>query len=116
RGIYWSVYGGDTVNLSQKLTIDLGIRWDLSPPFVEKFDHLSFLDPVGPNPDAGNRPGRLAFAGSTGGPASFGARHPERTWYRGFAPRVGIAYSWTPKTVVRTGYGIFYQQAYYPGW
>lgn len=34
----------------------------------------------------------------------------------GFAPRLGIAYAVTPKTVVRTGYGIFYSQAFHPGW
>ena len=57
-----------------------------------KDDHLSFFDPVGPNPGAANRPGRLAFAGTEWGDASFGKRHPEETWYRGFAPRVGIAF------------------------
>jgi hypothetical protein len=63
-----------------------------------------------------NLPGRLAFAGTKWGAASFGRRHPENTYYRAFAPRLGIAYSATPKTVVRTGYGIFYNQAFYPGW
>jgi hypothetical protein len=85
-------------------------------PSVEKWDRTSFFDLFGPNPAAGGRPGRLAFAGSGYGAASFGDRHPEETFHKGFAPRLGIAYSLSPKTVIRTGYGLFYAQAYYPGW
>jgi hypothetical protein len=113
---YLSLHLGDTWKLTHKLTIDLGIRWDRSTPTLEKYNHLSFLDPLGANPGAGGRLGRLAFAGTQWGSASFGARYPEKVWNRGFAPRVGLAYAINPKTVVRTGYGIFYQQAYYPGW
>src|SRR2546421_11480217 len=58
---------------------------------------------------------RSAFAGTKWGAASFGDRHPEKTWFRGFGPRVSLAYSLTPKTVIRTGYGIIFTQAYYPG-
>src|SRR5262249_1348772 len=50
------------------------------------------------------------------GEASYGARYPEKIYYHAFAPRVGFAYSATPKTVVRAGYGIFYSQAFYPNW
>src|SRR5205823_9776522 len=35
---------------------------------------------------------------------------------KGFGPRLGIAYSFSPKSVVRAGYGIFYAPAFYPGW
>ncbi len=116
RTKYWSTYFGDTWKATPKLSINYGLRWDLSPPTEEKYNNLSFFDPVGPNPGAGNRPGRLTFAGTKWGAASFGRRTPETTWHRAFAPRLGIAYSLTPKTVIRTGYGIFFQQAYYPGW
>jgi hypothetical protein len=71
---------------------------------------------LGPNPGAEGRRGRLAFAGTEWGEASFGRRHPEETFNRGFAPRLGIAYSPGPRTVVRAGYGLFYTQAFYPGW
>src|SRR4029453_12559491 len=37
-------------------------------------------------------------------------------WYGGFAPRLGGVYSLNDKTVVRAGWGIFYTQAFYPGW
>ncbi len=76
---------------------------------------MSFFD-WGPNPDAGNRPGRLAFAGDNWGAASAGVDYPEQLWNGGWGPRIGIAYALNDKTVIRTGYGIFYTQAFYPGW
>jgi hypothetical protein len=116
RGDQWNLNAGDTWKATPKLSVTYGLRWDVARPSVEKFNRLSFFDPLGANPGAGNRPGRLAFAGNKWGSASFGREHPEHTWYSGFAPRVGVAYSWTPKSVVRAGYGIFYTQAFYPGW
>ena len=61
-------------------------------------------------------PGRIAFAGDDYGEASYGARYPEKDWYGGFAPRLGTVYSLNDKTVLRGGWGIFYTQAFYPGW
>jgi hypothetical protein len=110
------VHGGDTWRASADLTINYGLRYDVFTPFREKFNRLSFFDPVGANPGAGGRPGRLAFAGDDYGAASFGREFPEETWKKGFAPRLGIAYSWDSKTVVRAGYGVFFTQAFYPGW
>lgn|GEM_PF-590817 len=109
-------HGGDTWKLTSKLTVNYGLRWDVFTPFREKFNRFSFLDPVGANPGAGGRPGRLAFAGDDYGQASFGRDTPEETWRKGFAPRFGIAYSWDQKTVIRAGYGVFFTQAFYPGW
>lgn len=106
---------GDTWKATQKLSINYGIRYDKFTPSIEKYDRLSFFD-FGSNPAAGGRPGRLAFSGSKYGPASAGVRHPEKDWSSGFSPRLGIAYAMNDKTVIRTGYGIFYTQAFYPGW
>src|SRR5260370_1869250 len=49
-------------------------------------------------------------------PACYGAQYPEKPWRRGFAPRLSVAYSYDQKTVVRAGYGVFFTQAFYPGW
>ena len=98
-----ALYGGDTRKATPKLSRNYGLRWDVIQPVVEMNDTFSFFDPVGTNPGAGNRPGRLAFAGTKCGSASFGRRHPEFTYYRAFAPRLGFAYSWNSKTVVRGG-------------
>jgi hypothetical protein len=123
RSDYYILHFGDTWKATPKLSINYGLRWDTMTPARELFNQHSFFDPNGANPAAGGLPGRLAFAGTgslaTGlsyGSAAYGERHPEKTWWKGFAPRLGIAYSATPKTVVRAGYGIFYTQAFYPGW
>jgi hypothetical protein len=112
----YGFFGGDTWKATQKLSVTLGLRWDVFTPSVEENNQTSFFDPTGPNPGAGNRPGRLAFAGSKWGAASYGSDAPEKTYYKAFAPRVGLAYAVMPGTVIRTGYGIFFEQAYYPGW
>jgi len=112
----WILHAGDTWRLNAKLTLDYGLRWDYYSPSSEKYDRLSFFDPTGANPGAGGLPGRLAFAGDSYGAASFGDRYPEKDWYGGLAPRLGAIYSLNEKTVLRGGWGIFYTQAFYPGW
>lgn len=105
---------GDTWKVTPRLSFNFGLRWDVFTPAVEKYDRLSFFDPTLPNPAAGGRLGALAFAGEF--EERTGRRHPEETWYKGLAPRLGLAWSPDEKTVVRTGYGIFIHQAYCPGW
>jgi hypothetical protein len=116
RGPTFNFHVGDTWKATPSLSIDYGVRWDLAYPTHDLFNHLAFLDPVGANPGADDRPGRLAFAGTQYGAASYGRAYPEHNWYRAVAPRVGFAYRVRPKTVARAGYGIFFAQNYYPGW
>ena len=59
----WIFHAGDTWRVNDKLTLDYGLRWDYYSPSSEKYDVLSFFDPIGANPGAGGRLGRLAFAG-----------------------------------------------------
>ena len=116
RQIVWAIHANDSWRMTTKLTLNYGLRWDYYTPSREKYDHFSFVDLVGSNPGANGLPGRLAFAGSGYGKASYGAPYPEEPWHKGFAPRLSIAYAYDPKTVVRAGYGIFFGQAFYPGW
>ena len=112
----YGLFAGDTWKATQKLSLTLGLRWDVFTPSVEANNQTSFFDPTGANPGAGGRPGRLAFAGTKWGDASYGSDAPEKTYYKAFGPRIGLAYALNPETVIRAGYGIFYEQAYYPGW
>ncbi|MPY90716.1 MAG: hypothetical protein GEU99_22705 [Luteitalea sp.] len=112
----WVVHAGDTWRIGNKLTLDYGLRWDYFSPSREKYDRFSFFDPDGANPSAGGRPGRLAFAGDGYGAASYGAPYPEEPWYGGLAPRLGAVYALNEKTNVRAGWGVFFTQAFYPGW
>ena len=61
-------------------------------------------------------PAAWCFAGNKWGDASAGVRYPENLWHGAFAPRIGFAYRLNDKTVIRSGYGLFYTQAFYPGW
>jgi len=112
----WAFHAGDTWRIGSKLTFDYGLRWDYFSPSSEKYDRMSFFDPLGANPGAGGRLGRLAFAGDSASGAGYGARYPEDDWYGGFAPRLGAVYRLNDKTVLRSGWGLFYQKAFYPGW
>ncbi len=122
RQYAYGVHAGDSWRLNPKLTLNYSLRWDYISPFKEKFNHLSFFDPNGINPgltlggQAVSLPGRLAFAGKGYGAASYGSDFPERPFKSALAPRVGFAYTLNDKTVVRAGYGIYYGQAFYPGW
>ncbi|HLY16873.1 MAG TPA: TonB-dependent receptor [Bryobacteraceae bacterium] len=111
----YSLHVGDTWKATPKLTLNYGVRWDKFSPTFESNNYLSFFS-FAPNPGAGNLPGSLAFAGNNWGAASAGVRYPENEWNGGVAPRVGVAYAVSDKTVVRAGYGLFYTQAFYPGW
>ena len=118
RQTVWALHANDSWKMTSKLTLNYGVRWDYYTPSREKYNHFSFIDLVGANPDG--IPGRLAFAGNNGAcqaqSSCFGAPYPEKPWHKGFAPRLGVAYAWDQKTVVRAGYGIFFGQAFYPGW
>ncbi len=112
----WIFHAGDTWNATSKLTLNYGLRWDYYSPSTEKYDRLAFFDPNGVNPSAGGRLGSLAYAGTGWGEASYGARYPETDWYGGIAPRLGATYALNTKTLIRAGWGLFYDRAYYPGW
>ncbi len=119
RQIGWAAHIGDDWRFTPKLTLSYGIRWDTISPSYEKSNHLSFFDPTGLNAGAvgpnGPLKGSLAFAGTKYGAASFGKRFPEVQQYN-WAPRLGLAYAFDTKTVIRAGYGIYVGQAFYPGW
>lgn len=110
----FALHFSDTWKVTSRLSLNYGLRWDLFTPAVEKHDRLSFFDPTLPNPGAGGRLGALAFVPEF--EQRMGRRHPEETWRGGFAPRVGAAWTFDDKTVIRAGYGIFIHQAYCPGW
>jgi hypothetical protein len=89
-------YGGDSWQVSSKLTLNLGVRWEFYPPATPPFPGLFS------NYDANNN--TLVIAGVGGNPSNLGMK----TRYNYFAPRVGLAYRLTEKTVIRAGFGTSY--------
>lgn len=103
----FSLYGQDSYKFSSRLTLNYGIRYDLDLPATEAFNRFSAVDPTLPNPGAGNIVGAYTYFGT--GTGRNGRKRPQDTYHKAFGPRVGFAYSINSKTVMRGGYGIFYE-------
>jgi hypothetical protein len=100
-------YAQDSWKISRKLTFDYGVRYDYSTYLREQYGRQPDLSFTTPNPAPGlsNRLGAMIFEGNLPGHCncSYAKNYP-----LGFAPRLGLAYQITPKTVFRTGFGIVY--------
>ena len=103
----FSFFGQDTYKLTPRLTLNYGLRYDIDLPAREAQDRFSAVDPTLPNPGAGGILGAYTYFGS--GPGRNGKTRLQDTYTKAFGPRLGFAYSINDKTVLRGGYGIFYQ-------
>jgi len=103
-----SFWAQDDFKVTSKLTLNLGVRWDLFGSIHEQHDQWTWLNPSGANLNTGNY-GTLSFAGGslTNSPYS-GLHSPSAMWYKNIGPRVGLAYSVDSKTVIRASYGVVY--------
>jgi hypothetical protein len=112
--IYNAFYADDTFRVNNKLTLNLGIRYDLQGPWSERFNRLSYFNPASPswlaNPGAAGLPDVPGLPGLKGDVSlvSPGTRTAIPRKKDEFAPRIGFAYSFDPKTVIRAGYGVFW--------
>ncbi len=103
---YKALFIQDEWHVSQKLSLSLGLRWEANTPPYDKSDRYSNFSPTLPNPDAGNLPGALIFSGN--GPNTCNCRTTVNPWNKGFSPRLGYAYQITPKLVMRSSLGLYY--------
>ncbi len=106
--IYRAVYFADSWHATNKLTLNLGLRYDLQGPWSERFNRLSYFDPAATNfltqfLPAGSPPlkGDVFLVNS-------GDRNNIPLEKIDFSPRIGLAYGLSSKTVIRSGYGIFW--------
>jgi len=103
RNHYAGVFAQDTWQISPKLTLNYGLRWDLLPPWSEKFNQMQTLSLGQQSAVYPGAPAGLVFPGDPGIPNTLApASHTN------FAPRVGIAWSPGTKTSFRASYGVFY--------
>jgi hypothetical protein len=103
RNHYAGLYAQDTWQLLPKLTLNYGLRWDLLPPWSEKYNQMQTLIPGEQSVVYPGAPTGLVFPGDRGVPDTLApASHTN------FAPRVGMAYSPDSRTSIRSSYGVFY--------
>ncbi len=97
----------DDFKVSSRLTLNLGLRYELETGRTERFDHLTWFDFDAVSPLAARTGlpirGGTRFVGVDGSPRSQFDLDKNN-----FAPRFSFAYTATPSTVVRAGYGIFF--------
>ena len=96
RGNELFLFVQDKWQATQKLTVDIGLRWELYSPFTPRFaGGFSNYDPS---------TNSLQIAGLGQVPSNLGLQ----TDYKYFAPRLGLAYRLTNSTVIRAGFGVSY--------
>lgn len=105
---YIGLYVQDDIRVSSRLTVNVGMRWDVEMPRSERYNRLSYFNPTVASPLAGptgipNLVGGLQFLGVNGN-----SSRQQNTDWNNLGPRVGLAWNVNDKTVVRTGYGLIY--------
>jgi hypothetical protein len=123
RSRFYGLFVQDDWRITRSLTLNLGLRWEYESPISERFNRTSrdfdftTVNPIqqqaraqyarAPIPEINaadfRTVGGLTFAGVNGLPRT--VRNP---YYNALMPRIGFAWQWSSKTVIRGGYGIFF--------
>ena len=104
----YATFAQDNWKTTKKLTLNIGLRYDVSLPRTDRHNRQNWFDPtvVSPIQVAGlpTLHGGEVFANDK-------TRNNYATDWKDFQPRFGFAYQLTPGTVMRGGYGIYYGQS-----
>ncbi|MCU1262169.1 MAG: TonB-dependent receptor, partial [Bryobacterales bacterium] len=105
---YYAGYIHDDFRVSNKLTLNMGLRYEYETGISENSNHyVTGFNQSADNPLAAKTgypvKGLLQFAGVNGSPTSAGRAQTTK-----LGPRVGAAYQWNEKTTFRGGFGVFY--------
>ena len=98
----------DDWKVSRKLTLNLGMRYEVEIPPTERFNNQSYFNFTAVAPAL--QQAGLNYAGALA-PTTSQVRSPMNTYMHEFGPRFGYAYQLSAKTVLRGGYGIFWLPA-----
>ncbi len=104
---YYGLFIQDDWRITQRLTLNIGLRWDTDIPHTERFNRLSYFDYDAPSPIAG----RVAQFPNLRGAMKFVTpdhRRQTPTDLNNIGPRFGFAYRVNQKTVFRGAYGVLY--------
>ena len=105
---YDALYFQDDIKVTRRLTLNLGLRYELEIPQTERYDRISFgVDPEYPLPlnipGLPQLKGALLFVNQEGR-----SRRQALVDGNNFGPRFGYAYQIGGRTVLRGGYGLFF--------
>jgi hypothetical protein len=103
---HYSLFAQDDFRVTSKLTLSYGLRWDVGTAPYEVNGQVSSFSPTVMNPVGVL--GALVFGGSGTGRTG---NQFEKTWMKGFGPRMGLAYALSPKTIIRASGGIYYSDS-----
>jgi Carboxypeptidase regulatory-like domain len=103
RNLDLSPYVQDDIKMSPRLTVNLGLRWDMQFPFTENNNLIVFFDPTRKDPLADNIAGGANKFGNCSTCAGYthGDIH-----FTHFGPRFGFAYKLSDKMVVQAGFAV----------
>ena len=115
----YGFFAQDNWKVTPKLTLNLGLRYDVTLPRTDRYNRQNWFDPNVTSPLNG---GSLSYTDDQGNPVTLQlhggevfASSSQRTNYvtdwHDIQPRFGFAYQFAPKMVVRGGYGIYYGQS-----
>ena len=107
RETYLAFFAQDDWRVTRRLTLNLGLRWDINLPYTEVQGRITGFDPNRPNPGATGINGALVFYGE--GQGRTGSNRPGEIRWGNLAPRLGLAYQIDSKTVFRGFVGLIYQ-------
>ncbi len=106
RRRYYGAFLQDDFKVTPRLTLNLGLRWEFQPPFVEVADRMASWSPAKRDPESGYL-GAYEFAGNCDG--CTGKRYFGQRRFRDFGPRLGLVWQILPSWTVRAAYGIFFE-------
>ncbi len=98
---YIAIYSQNDWRPSEKLVVNLGLRWEVQPGPTERYNRSGDIDLAKTN--AFGSVGEIVFPGNNGLP-----RNLWKTTWTNYQPRIGLSYRATSKLVLRGGYGISY--------
>jgi hypothetical protein len=108
---YYGMYFHDDFRVNSKLTLNLGLRYEYETGLRDRNNALIVgFDPNVASPLGQGVKGGLLYAGLDGNNTEC-CGPPKNKW----APRLGVAYQWDPKTTIRGGYGLYWAPVSYGG-
>jgi hypothetical protein len=107
RDVYYAMFVQDSYRVSNRLTLNFGLRWDTESPQTERHG----AENIGFNPNAAYTFAGQALTGQVLFPTS-GLKSAYDWDKNNFGPRVGAAYHLTSSLLLRGGFGVLYSPTY----